>query len=72
MFSMSHWLIIIIVVLIVFGAGRLPRMMGDIGKGIKSLKEGLHGRDEDTAMIEDKEGEIIEVKKQPKGKKKSV
>jgi sec-independent protein translocase protein TatA len=33
--------LILLVVLIVFGAGRLPRVMNDIGKGIKSLKEGL-------------------------------
>ena len=33
--------LILLVVLIVFGAGRLPRVMNDIGKAIKSLKEGL-------------------------------
>ena len=41
--SLPHLLIVLIIVLLVFGAGRLPRVMGDIGKGIRSLKEGLKG-----------------------------
>jgi sec-independent protein translocase protein TatA len=61
MFSISHWLIIIIVVMIVFGANRFPRMMGDIGKGIKSLKEGLHGT-EDKSETTEKQPEIIDQK----------
>ena len=41
--GISVWqiLLILLVVLILFGAGRLPRVMGDIGKGVRSLKEGL-------------------------------
>lgn len=34
-------LIILFVVLILFGAGRLPQVMGDIGKGLKNLKDEL-------------------------------
>lgn len=46
--GISVWqiLLILLVVLILFGAGRLPRVMGDIGKGVRSLKEGL--KEEDT------------------------
>lgn len=36
-------IIILAVVLIVFGAGRLPNVMGDFGKGIRKFKEGLTG-----------------------------
>lgn len=39
--------LIVLVVLIVFGAGKLPNVMGDLGKGMRSFKEGL--RDEDAA-----------------------
>jgi sec-independent protein translocase protein TatA len=41
--SIGIWqiLLILVVVLILFGAGKLPRVMGDIGKGIRSMKEGL-------------------------------
>lgn len=38
-------LLILIIVFVIFGAGKLPQVMGDIGKGIRSLKEGLQGDD---------------------------
>ena len=43
MFGLGHWEIILILVsiLIVFGAGKLPNVAGEIAKGIKSFKEGL-------------------------------
>lgn len=37
--------LIILIVLIIFGAGKLPKVMGDIGKGIKSFKKGLSDED---------------------------
>jgi len=39
---------ILVVVLLLFGAGRLPTIMGDFAKGIKTFKQGL--RDEDSAQ----------------------
>lgn len=39
--SFSHLLLLLVIVFIVFGAGKLPRVMGDIGKGIRSLRDGL-------------------------------
>ncbi|MBN9564606.1 MAG: twin-arginine translocase TatA/TatE family subunit [Alphaproteobacteria bacterium] len=45
--SLSHLLLIIVVVLLVFGAGRLPRLMGDLAKGLKSFREGM--KDEETS-----------------------
>lgn len=44
--SMFKLLIILIIVFVIFGAGKLPQVMGDIGKGIRSLKEGLKGEEE--------------------------
>jgi sec-independent protein translocase protein TatA len=44
--SFWHMLLVLIVVFIVFGAGRLPKVMGDVGKGIRNLREGLKGEDE--------------------------
>lgn len=43
--SLWHLLLVLIVVFIVFGAGKLPRVMGDVGKGIRSLREGLKGEE---------------------------
>lgn len=44
----SIWqiLIIILIVLLLFGAGRLPRIMEDMAKGIKSFKKGMKDEDE--------------------------
>lgn len=43
--SFWHILVVLVVVLVVFGAGKLPNVMGDLGKGIKSFKEGLNADD---------------------------
>lgn len=39
--SLPHLLIIALVVLVLFGRGRVSEMMGDFGKGIKNFKEGM-------------------------------
>ncbi len=46
---LSAWqiFVIIAVVLILFGAGRIPRIMKDIGSGMRAFKEGLEGDKED-------------------------
>ena len=41
-----HWIIVLLVVVIVFGAGKLPRVAGDLANGIKNFKAGL--KDDDT------------------------
>ena len=40
-FSLWHWIAVAIVVLLLFGRGRISETMGDFGKGIKSFKKGL-------------------------------
>ena len=37
--------IIAVVVLMVFGAGKLPKVAGQIGEGIKNMRKGLNGED---------------------------
>ncbi len=43
MFGLGHWeiILILVIVLIVFGAGKLPKVAGELAKGIKSFKSGL-------------------------------
>ena len=41
--SFGHILIVLILVLVLFGAGKLPSVMGDIGKGLRNFKSGLKG-----------------------------
>ncbi|WP_207462000.1 twin-arginine translocase TatA/TatE family subunit [Azospirillum sp. SYSU D00513] len=40
-FSLMHWMIVLAVVLLLFGAGKLPSVMGDLAKGMKTFKAGL-------------------------------
>jgi len=44
--SIGHWIILLVVVLILFGRGRVSEIMGDCGKGIKSFKQGLNDEDQ--------------------------
>src|SRR3954451_4924695 len=41
-FSLMHWVVVLAIVLILFGAGKMPRVMGDFAKGIKALRPGLN------------------------------
>ena len=53
--SIWHWLIVLPVVLLLFGGGgKIPRLMKDVGTGIKSFKKGL--KEEDPAAAEGKDG----------------
>lgn len=38
-------LILLVIVLVIFGAGKLPNVMADLGKGLRSFKEGLNEED---------------------------
>ncbi len=39
--GIGELLLILVIVFVLFGAGKLPQVMGEIGKGIKGLKKGL-------------------------------
>ena len=41
--GISIWqiVLVLVIILILFGAGKIPRVMGDIAKGIKSFKAGM-------------------------------
>ena len=48
-FSIWHWLIVLVVVVVLFGGrGKLSSIMGDAAKGIRAFQKGLKG-DDDTA-----------------------
>jgi sec-independent protein translocase protein TatA len=40
-FSLTHLAILLIIVLVIFGAGRVPSVMRDVAKGIKAFRDGL-------------------------------
>lgn len=45
-FSLWHWLIVGIVILLLFGKGRFSSMMGDVAQGLKSFKKGMAEEDD--------------------------
>ena len=51
--SFWHLLVVLAVILIVFGAGKLPNVMGDLGRGIRSFKEGLGEKEEENKKLPD-------------------
>jgi sec-independent protein translocase protein TatA len=48
-FSAWHWIIVALVILVLFGRGKISETMGDFGKGIKSFRKGL-GEEEKAAV----------------------
>ena len=50
-FSIWHWIIVLIIVLLLFGKGKLPTLMGDMAKGIKSFKKNMS--DEENSSTSD-------------------
>ena len=55
-------LIIALVVLVLFGRGRISEMMGDFGKGVNSFKKGLNDGDEPAKPTKTIEGPSHEAK----------
>jgi sec-independent protein translocase protein TatA len=58
--GMGELLLILVIVFVLFGAGKLPQVMGDIGKGVKSLKKGLK---EEEKLAEQNVEKIVSEKK---------
>ena len=48
--SIWHWIVVIAVVLLLFGRGKISELMGDVAQGIKSFKKGMS--EDETAKTE--------------------
>jgi len=46
-FSIWHWLIVLVVVMLVFGTKKLGNMGSDLGKAVKGFKDGVKGAEEE-------------------------
>ena len=53
-FSIWHWMVVLLVVLLLFGGGKVSGLMGDFAKGIKSFKKNMAEHD-DASMEESAE-----------------
>jgi sec-independent protein translocase protein TatA len=48
--SLWHWIVVIGVVLLLFGRGKISELMGDVAQGIKAFKKGMS--EDDSAKVE--------------------
>lgn len=48
-FSIYHWLIVLLVLLVLFGGRKIPELMKGMGEGIRSFKEGMAGKSSSNA-----------------------
>ena len=52
--SIWHWALVILVVMLLFGRGKISDLMGDVAKGIKSFKKGMADDEPEAASGEAK------------------
>jgi sec-independent protein translocase protein TatA len=52
--SIWHWALVILVIMLLFGRGKISDLMGDVAKGIKSFKKGMADDEPVTASGETK------------------
>jgi len=57
--SIWHWLIVIVVVLLLFGRGKIKDLMGDMAEGIKAFKKGMS--EDETAKVEPAKPDTMKV-----------
>lgn len=57
--SIWHWLIVIVVVLLLFGRGKIKDLMGDMAEGIKAFKKGMS--EDETAKVDPAKPDSVKV-----------
>jgi sec-independent protein translocase protein TatA len=48
--SIWHWVVVLLVVLLLFGSGKISGLMGDVAKGIKSFRNNMKEDEKDASM----------------------
>jgi len=57
MFGLKEMIIVLILVLLLFGPGRIVKVAGEMGKGIKAFKDGLSDKETSEEKNEEKESQ---------------
>lgn len=72
-FSIWHWLVVLVIVMLVFGTKKLGNMGSDIGKAVKGFKDGIKGEEDKpaaqngaTSQVTDKRTVDVEMKEKTK------
>jgi sec-independent protein translocase protein TatA len=63
-FSLMHWIVVLAIIVLLFGAGKIPRLMGDFAKGIKAFKSGMKDDDETAAAQPETQPQVAPPKSQ--------
>jgi len=50
-FSIWHWVIVLVIVMLVFGTKKLGNIGGDLGKAVKGFKDGVKGGEEEKSQL---------------------
>lgn len=67
-FSIWHWLIVLIIVLLIFGTKKLRNIGSDLGGAVKGFKDGMKGEGEGEKKTEQISGQTIDVEVKDKQK----
>ncbi|MBK8615711.1 MAG: twin-arginine translocase TatA/TatE family subunit [Anaerolineales bacterium] len=51
----AEWIVILVIVVLLFGPGRIGKIAGELGRSIKNFREGLGNKDEQTEKDETQE-----------------
>jgi sec-independent protein translocase protein TatA len=57
-FSIWHWLIVLVLIMLLFGRGKISELMGDMAKGIKTFKKGM-AEDDNSPTIDHRPQETV-------------
>ena len=58
--SIWHWIVVGVIVMLLFGRGKVSELMGDVAKGIKSFKKGMAEDDEPAAGAGNVDPKVID------------
>ena len=57
--GLTEILVLLLIVLLLFGAKKIPELMKSFGKGVKSFKEGINGVEEDINAVSDSKRDSV-------------
>jgi sec-independent protein translocase protein TatA len=56
--SITHWLIVLVIVVVIFGTGRLKSAGKDVGDAVREFKKGVRGDDDAPRMRDERRDDI--------------
>ncbi len=55
-------ILIVLVILLIFGGKKIPELMRGLGKGVRSFKDGMNGKEENEEKVESQKAKDVEKK----------